>query len=59
MNVGVLVVDDSKMNREVMGRKFETSDFKNLAWTVEHADSGEKALEMTEKGGVFDVIVMD
>ena len=57
--MGVLVVDDSKMNREVMGRKFETSDFKNLAWTVEHADSGEKALEMTEKGGVFDVIVMD
>jgi len=59
VNLRALIVDDSKMSRKVMGRKFETGHFKELKWKVEHADSGEKALEMMEGGGVYDVIVMD
>ena len=54
-----LVVDYSKMNQKLMGRRLEAGDFKKLKWTVEFAFTGEDALKILEGGSVFDVIVMD
>ena len=59
MNLRALVVHHSKVDQKMMGRKFMIGDFKDLKWDVEFAYTGEEALKMLEKGGVFDVIVMD
>ena len=59
VNLRALVVDDSKINQKMMGRKFKIGDFKDLKWEVEFAYTGEEALKMLEGGGVYAVIVMD
>ena len=59
MKLRALVVDDSKMNQKMMGRKFMIGDFKDLKWDVDYAYTGEEALKMVEGGGMYDVIVMD
>ena len=59
LNLRALVVDDSKMNQKMMGRKFKIGEFIDLEWDVEFAYTGEEALQMLERGSAYDVIVMD
>ena len=56
----VLVVDDVRLNRTILRRRFELPPFSEFEWRVEEADTGEEMLRRTIEGGTrYDLVTMD
>jgi two-component system, sensor histidine kinase len=53
----ILIVDDVKMNRSMLRRRFEKCISPNCI--IKEVSTGEESLTVCEQGEIFDVIVMD